>query len=94
MCLYEGKVKISSLAYNLHETWDKYPLDRDPDRNWCHLHTLAFLDTAHDSMDISRSIQVCCHSVYGSMDYDQKSFTLVWWWHQLLSGSLPKNCLS
>ena len=24
---------------SLHETWDKQPLGRDPDRSWCHRHT-------------------------------------------------------
>ena len=42
--IYEGKVKSSSLAYNRHEP---RPLDRDPDRSWCHLHTSkAFLVAA------------------------------------------------
>ena len=31
--------KVSDLANNLCETWDKRPLDRNPDRSWCHLHT-------------------------------------------------------
>jgi hypothetical protein len=31
-------VKRSSLAYNRHETRDKTPLGRDPDRSWCHRH--------------------------------------------------------
>ena len=34
--LYEGKVKISSLAYNQRETQDKWSLRRDQDRSWCH----------------------------------------------------------
>ena len=45
-------------------------------------------------MDISGSIQVCCYSVHGSMGCNQESFAGVWRWHQLLSGSLPHNCLS
>ena len=37
--IHEGKMKSSSLAYNLHESWDKRSLGRNPDRSWCHLHT-------------------------------------------------------
>ena len=37
--IFEGKVKISSLADNRCETRDKWPLSRDPDRSWYHLHT-------------------------------------------------------
>ena len=33
---YESKVKSSSLAYNRCETQDKWSLDRDLDRSWCH----------------------------------------------------------
>ena len=43
----------------------------------------------HGSMDI----RVCCHSVYGSTGCDNKSFTLVCRWHQLLPGSLPNGRL-
>ena len=31
--------KVSDLAYNRRETWDKRLLGRDLDRSWCHLHT-------------------------------------------------------
>ena len=54
---YEGRVK--SFWPSLHETRDKRPLDRDPDRSWCHHHTSmikAFLVAAHGSMGISGSI--------------------------------------
>ena len=33
---HTGKVNVLGLAYNQHETWDKRPLNRDPDRSWCH----------------------------------------------------------
>ena len=56
---YESKVNISSLAYNRHETRDKRPLGRGPDRSWCHRHMIA----AHGFMDIGGSIRVCCRSV-------------------------------
>ena len=36
--IYEGKVKSPNLAYNRRETRDKQPLDRDPNRSWCHRH--------------------------------------------------------
>ena len=36
---YKGKVKSSNLAYNRRETRDKWPLGRDPDSSWCHVHT-------------------------------------------------------
>jgi hypothetical protein len=39
MYIYEGKEKVLGLAYNRRETRDKWPLDRDLDRSWCHLHT-------------------------------------------------------
>jgi hypothetical protein len=31
--------KVLDLAYNWCESRNKWPLRRDPDRNWCHLHT-------------------------------------------------------
>ena len=31
--------KVLGLTYNQRETRDKWPLDRDPDRSWCYLHT-------------------------------------------------------
>ena len=37
--MHDNKVKSSSLAKNRRETRDKRPLDREPDRSWCHLHT-------------------------------------------------------
>ena len=88
---YEGKVRTSSLAYNRCETRDKRPLGRDPDRSWSHLHTSVklFLVTAYSSMDINDSIGVYYRSVHGPMCFVQKSFTLVWRWHQFLSDSLP-----
>ena len=50
---YEDKVKISSFVYNLRETREKRPLDRDPDRGWCDRHKCkTFLVAAHDSMEI------------------------------------------
>ena len=35
--MYEDKVKSSRAS--LRETRDKRPLDRDPDRSWCHGHS-------------------------------------------------------
>ena len=35
----------------------------------------AFLVATHGSMDIGRSIRVCCRLVHGSMSCDQESFT-------------------
>ena len=32
--------------------------------------------------------------VHGAMGYDEESFIIVWWWHQLLSRSLPNGRLS
>ena len=48
--LYEGKVKSSSLAYNLRETRSG--------QGWCHLHTSVklFLVAVHSYMDIGDSI--------------------------------------
>ena len=40
---YDGKVKSYSLAYNRHETRDKWPLGRDPDRSWCRHYTTVKL---------------------------------------------------
>ena len=28
---------------SLRKTWDKRPLSRDPDRSWCHRHTLSMI---------------------------------------------------
>ena len=91
--MYETKVKSSNVFYNRRETRDKRLLGRDPYRSWCHLYTIVkrFLFAAHGSMDIDGSTRVCCRSVHGSMGYDQESFTQVWWWRQLLFGSLPNR---
>ena len=69
------------LAYNQHETLDKRPFGRDPDRSWCHLHT---------------SEAGCNPRIHGARSCDQKSFIVlvVWQWHQLLFGSLPNGRLS
>ena len=81
--------KVSNLAYNRQETRDKSLFGRDPDWRHCHLHTglKLFLVAAHGSMDIGRSIRVWIHGLRS------RSFTGVWRWHQLLSGSLPNGCL-
>ena len=93
--IYEGKVESSSLAYKRRETRDKRPLGSYPDRGWCHA-TLGwnFLVAAYGSMVIGGSIRGCWRSVRGAMGCDQGRFTLVWWWHQLLSGSLHNILLS
>ena len=42
------------------------------------------------------TLPVCCPYAHGAMGCDQKSFIIlvVWRWHQLLSDSLTKGCLS
>ena len=39
--LYEGKVKSSRST--LHETREKRPLGRDPDRRWAHRYTTSMI---------------------------------------------------
>ena len=46
------------------------------------------------SMGVSDSTLVCCRRCPWSRGLRQKSFTQVWRWHQLLSGSLPNGLLS
>jgi hypothetical protein len=59
MCMYIWGWSESSRP-SLHETQDKWPLDRESDRSWCHRHTTSmiklFLVEAHDSMGIGGSI--------------------------------------
>ena len=81
--LYEGKVKISRPS--LCETRDKRPLGWESDRSWCHCHTNVKLFWSQPMAPRSSGVAYEC---------DQESFTLVWWWHQLLSGSLPNGHLS
>ena len=61
---------MKSSRPSLRETRDKRPLGRDPDRSWCHRHTMSMIKlllvAAHGSMDIGGSTRVSC--------YDQKSF--------------------
>ena len=35
--------KVLGLAYNRRKTRDKRPLGKDPDRSWCHRHTIVNL---------------------------------------------------
>ena len=35
----QARWKVLGLAYNRNETRDKWPLGREPDWGWCHLHT-------------------------------------------------------
>ena len=87
--------KVLSLAYNRCETRDKWSLGRDPDRSWCYLHTRVKLFWSQPMAPWTlAAANECYSSVHGSMGCDQESFILVWWWHQLLSWSLPMaDCL-
>ena len=96
---YEGKVKNSSLTYNQRETLDKWQLDRDPDRSWCHWHISVKLFWSQLMAARTPGAAYECaatnvHAAVHSMGCDQESFTLVWRWHQLLSGSLPNGRVS
>jgi hypothetical protein len=60
--MYEGKVKSSQPS--LHETRDKWPLGRDPDRSWCHFHTnvkLSWLQPMDPWTERQHTL-VCCNS--------------------------------
>ena len=85
--IYEAKVKSSNITYNWRETRDKRPLDKDPDRSWCHRHT---------SVKLFWSQLRYAADVHGAMGSDQKCFIilLVWQWHWLVSGSLSNDRLS
>ena len=39
--MYEGGLK--SFQPSLRETWDKWPLDRELNRSWCHRHTTSMI---------------------------------------------------
>ena len=84
--------KVLGLAYNQSETWDKQSLGRDPDRSWCHRHTSVKLFWSQPMAPWTSAAAYA--NIHGVMGCDQKSFTLVWLWHQLLSGSLPNGNLS
>ena len=43
------------------------------------------------SCRLGRELFSCVHR---AMDCNQKDFIIMWWWHQLLSRSLPYTCLS
>ena len=49
---------------------------------------------SHGSMDWAAAHSYAAADVHGAMGCGQKSFTLVWRWQQLLSGSQPNGCLS
>ena len=53
---YIGQVENSRPSLQPRETWGKWPLDKDPDRGWCHRHTSVkfFLVAAHDTMDCDK----------------------------------------
>ena len=84
--MYKGKVKSSWPS--LRETRDKRPFGSDAERSWCHRHISVnnFLKSF-----FSRSPWFHGHRRQHSL---YTSFTLVWRWHQLLSGSLPNGRLS
>ena len=56
---HTDKVKSSSLAYNQHETQDKHPLGRDPDRSWCHYHTTIMINALWASTATNRQGENC-----------------------------------
>ena len=88
--------KVSDLAYNRRETRDNRLLGRDPGRSRCHLHTSLKLFWSRPMSPWTSAAAYECAAAQ-SMDpwgYDQESFTGVWRWHQLLSGSLPNGRLS
>ena len=93
-----GKVKSSSLAYNRHETQDKWLLGRDPDRSLLSLMSMEpwAVTKKATGMEVTPApvrVSYAAADVHGAMGCDQKSFTLVRRWHQFLSGSLPNGCL-
>ena len=66
--------KVLSLANNQCDTGDKGALGRDSDSNWCHCHT---------------GVKPFWSQSMEPWAVTKTSFTLVWWWHQLLSRTLP-----
>ena len=77
---HTDKVKVLGPVYNRRETQDKRPLDRDPDRSWCHRHISVNLywSQPHRSMDVSGSTLVCCHRCPWSHGQWPNIFKLVW----------------
>ena len=85
--------KLKSSRPSLRETRDNRPLGRYPDRSWCYRQNSVKLSWSKP-MDPWIVHSYAAADVHGAMACDQKTFTLVWSWLQLLSGSLPKDSLS
>ena len=93
---YEGKVKVLGIAYNRHETRHKQSSGRDLDRGWCHTRTSEkhFWSQPMDPRTEWQHTRMLPLMSLEPWAANQKSFKLVWRWHQLLSGFLPNGRLS
>jgi hypothetical protein len=69
-CSIQARWKFLGLAYIRHETRDKRPLVRGPDRSWCHRQTSLKLSLSQPGL--SSRILVCCRRCSGAMGCDQK----------------------